>query len=610
LDDKIKDLIRIASVGLIILGSLLGVWSHDFPFSLLALLTIVAGGYPIFKEVYYALKSKSVTMEVAMAVGIVASLVVGEYFATMVIVFFTLSAEFIEEFTVDKSRKAIEELVAFSPRKAFVKKNGEEVEVEIDSIEKADVVVIRPGERIPVDGKVVKGNAMVNQAPLTGESIPVEKKIGSEVFAGTINQSGFLEVETTKVGGDTTLGKIIKLVEEAEASKASVQRFADRFASRFVPLVLFIAAIVVLVTHNVMSAVSVIVVACPCAVAMATPLAVVASVGRAARKGIIVKGGLYLEELSRINTVVLDKTGTLTLGEPQVTDIKGFDKHDDREIITLAAIAELHSEHHLAKAVARKASEYDLKVPEHSACQIIPGKGVVCDYEDKTIIMGNRDLVLDKGLEIPRAVEYYMIERENEGKTPIIIAHDNHVCGVICFADVVRRETIEGLEELKRMGISDFIMLTGDNRRVAKTIAKQLGIDEVMAEMLPQEKAKKVRELVKQGKKVLMVGDGVNDAAALAEASVGVAMGAAGTDVAIEAADIVLMTDAFRNIGEAMKIAKRTFAVIKQNISASIVFNVIGITLASLGMLTPVMAAVAHALPDVILFLNSSRLLA
>ncbi|MCK4952416.1 cation-translocating P-type ATPase, partial [Candidatus Bathyarchaeota archaeon] len=393
MDDKKKDIIRIACVGLIILVNILGIWQIDFYFDPLALLIIAVGGYPIYKEVYYAWKSKSITMEVAMTIGIAASLAMGESIAAMIIVFFTLSSEFIEEFTIDKSRRAIEELIILSPRKAFIKKNGQDVEVDINSITKGDMVVIHPGEKIPVDGKVIEGEASVNQASITGESIPVDKKIGSEVFAGTINQRGFLLVETTKVGKDTTLGKIIKLVEEAETSKAKVQKFADKFAARFVPFVLFIAGLVVLITQNVMSAVSVIVVACPCAVSMATPLAIVASVGKAAKKGIIIKGGTYLEELSRVNTIILDKTGTLTMGEPQVTDIKGFEEHNEREIITFAAIAELHSEHHLAKAVLRKAREYDLKVPNHSSCQIIAGKGVLCSYEDKTIIMGNRSMV-------------------------------------------------------------------------------------------------------------------------------------------------------------------------------------------------------------------------
>ncbi|RLI37438.1 hypothetical protein DRO66_03880, partial [Candidatus Bathyarchaeota archaeon] len=460
--DKTKDVLRLTSVGLVILVNLLGLWHSPFPLDPLVALTIVVAGLPIFKEAYSAVTSRSITMEVAMTIGIAASLAVGEALASMIIVFFTLSSEFIEEFTVDRSRRAIEDLVAFTPRTARVKRDGEVVEMAIEAITKGDIVVIRPGERIPVDGPVVDGNALVNQAPITGESVPVEKVIGSEVFAGTVIQRGFLEVEAMTIGEDTTLGRIIKLVEEAESSKAPVQRFADSFASRFVPLVLFLAVLVAILSQSVVSAVSVIVVACPCAVAIATPLAVVASVGKAAKRGIIIKGGVYLEELSRVTTVVFDKTGTLTLGEPQVTDVKGFDDHDDRDIITFAAIAELHSEHHLADAVARKALEYNVTVPVHQSCQIIAGKGVICEYVDTTIIMGNRELMTDNDLDVPRNVEEYMREREDEGKTTMIIAHDHHVCGVISVADVVRKETVEGLKELRLLGIQDFIMMTGD----------------------------------------------------------------------------------------------------------------------------------------------------
>lgn len=607
--DKTKDVLRLTSVGLVILVNLLGLWHSPFPLDPLVALTIVVAGLPIFKEAYSAVTSRSITMEVAMTIGIAASLAVGEALASMIIVFFTLSSEFIEEFTVDRSRRAIEDLVAFTPKTARVKRDGEVIEMAIEAITKGDIVVIRPGERIPVDGPVVDGNALVNQAPITGESVPVEKVIGSEVFAGTVTQRGFLEVEAMTIGKDTTLGRIIKLVEEAESSKAPVQKFADSFASRFVPLVLLLAAVVAILSQSVVSAVSVIVVACPCAVAIATPLSVVASVGKAAKRGIIIKGGVYLEELSRVTTVVFDKTGTLTLGEPQVTDVKGFDDHDDRDIITFAAIAELHSEHHLADAVARKALEYNVTVPVHQSCQIIAGKGVICEYVDTTIIMGNRELMTDNDLDVPRTVEEYMREREDEGKTTMIIAHDHHVCGVISVADVVRKETVEGLKELRLLGIQDFIMMTGDTKRAAKAIAKQVGINEVMAEMLPQDKVEAVRDLVKQGKTVLMVGDGVNDAPAITEASVGVAMGVAGSDVAIETADVVLMTDDFRNIAQAIRIGKRAVTNIKENIGASILFNVLGITLASVGILSPIMAAAVHALPDVILFLNASRLL-
>jgi Cd2+/Zn2+-exporting ATPase/Cu+-exporting ATPase len=603
------ELLRLGLVGLAILITWSGIWRIVFSFNYVALLTIILGGFPIYKLAYSSLRAKSVTVEIAMTIGIIASFAIGEFLAAMVIVFFTLFAEFLEDFTLDKGRAAIRELLKISPEKAVVKRDGEEIEVNVSEVKPGDIVLVKPGEKIPVDGTIVIGNATVNQAPITGESMPAEKGVGDEVFAGTIDEAGVLEVKTTRVGKDTTLGRIIELVEKAESAKAPVQKFADHFAARFVPVVLGIAFVTFLITRNITSTIAVIVVACPCAVALATPLAVVASIGKAAKKGIIIKGGVYLEELSRVNTIVVDKTGTLTLGEPRITDVKGFEKHGEKDIVYLAAITEKHSTHPLARAITKKAEEYELKIPEHTACQIIAGKGVVCEYNNKNIFMGSREFLREKRIAIPERVQEYMRQKETEGKTAMLIAHDDAVCGVVCVADVLRGEVALTLNELKALGIKSQIMLTGDNPRTAQAIASQVGIKEVMAEMMPEEKVEKVRQLVNQGKKVLMVGDGVNDAPALETADVGVAMGTAGTAAAIEAADVALMTDDFRNVAEAIKIGRKTFGVIKQNIVSSIIFNVVGVTLAIIGILNPLMAAVAHALPDFILFINSSRLI-
>ena len=339
----------------------------------------------------------------------------------------------------------------------------------------------------------------------------------------------------------------------------------------------------------------------PCAISLATPLAVVASVGSAARKGIIIKGGVYLEELSKIDTVVVDKTGTLTLGEPSITDVKKFGDHEEREILLLAATTELHSEHPIAKAVATKMAEYGLETPEHRACTIVPGKGVICSYVETTILMGNRELLKEHGVEIPNGVDEYMENMEKMGHTAMILAHDNHVCGIISVADTVRSDAPAGIKALRELGVKRFIMMTGDNLRTAKQVGDKVGVDEVIAGMLPEEKAKKVKELIDSGRKVLMVGDGINDAPALAQANIGIAMGVAGTETTVEAADVALMTDNFLNIAEAIKIGRRASNTIRQNIIASMIFNIIGVSLASFGFLTPEIAAIAHALPDMIL---------
>jgi len=607
-EGRSPDLLRITLVGLAILISWSGVLRPRFSFDVAAFSAVLLGGLPMLKEAFLNLKAKSITAEVAMSIGMIASLSIGEFLSAAFIAFFMLIAEFLDKFTAEKSRTAVRELIKLSPKRAVVKRDGVEMEVDISTVRHGDTVIVKSGEKIPVDGVVVVGQASVNQAPVTGESMPVEKSVGDEVFAGTINEIGVVQVRVNKVGEDTTLARIIRLVEEAEGAKAPIQRVADRYAAYFVPTVLGVAALTFMITRNLISSIAVVVVACPCAVALATPLAVVASVGKAAKRGIIVKGGVYLEELGRIDTVVMDKTGTLTLGEPRVTDIRGFGEHNEQEIITLAATAEKHSEHSLAKAIARKANDYGVKVPDHEECQVIRGKGVVASYNGQTVIIGSRELLKEKGIDVPRPVAEYMHQEEMAGKTAILIAHDGVVCGVICVSDVLRESTIRAIEELKGKGIK-LVMLTGDNPRTAQAIAGQVGIHEIVAGMLPEEKVDEVKALVKQGRKVVMVGDGINDAPALAQASVGIAMGAAGTDVAMEAADVALMTDDLTKVPEAMSIGRRTFNVIKQNIASSIIFNVVGVTLASMGLLNPMMAAVAHALPDFILFLNSSRLI-
>jgi len=601
-------LLLIAGVGLMILISWLGVLRHFVSLDIAGLLAALLGGLPLFRRAYLDLRAGSITSEVAMTIGMIAALSIGEFTSAAVIAFFMLIAEALDEFTISKSRSAIRELVETSPKKAVVRRNDLEEEVDISEVKRDDIVVIKSGERVPVDGIVVAGQASVNQAPITGESMPVEKGVGDEVFTGTINELGLIQVKTAKIGVDTILARIVELVEEAEHSKAPIEKIADRFAAYFVPLVLGVALMTFMITGSINSSIAVVVVACPCAVALATPLAVVASVGKAARKGIVIKGGVYLEELGQVDTVVMDKTGTLTTGEPRVTDIKGFHAHNEKEILTLAAIAEEHSEHPMARSILEAAEKYGIKIPEHQECQVIRGKGVIAECDGQTLLIGNRELLRERAVDIPPDVENYVTHEEENAKTAMLVAHDDEVCGVISVSDELREGAIQAMNELKNRGVN-LVMLTGDNPRTASAIAKRIGIDEVFAEMLPQGKVDVVRKLVEAGRKVVMVGDGINDAPALAQASVGIAMGVAGTDAAIEAANVALMTDDLTKIPEAINIGDRAFKVIKQNIAASIVFNITGIALASMGFLSPTMAAVAHALPDFVLFLNSSRLI-
>lgn len=603
-----KEPLLLLVVGTAILLSWLKVVPTFSSLDIAAIIATVVSGVPVLMSAIRALWAKSVTAEVAMATGMLASVAIGQYISAAVIGFFMLFAELIDEFTTEKSRGAISKLVRMAPKTAVVKRDDEEVTMSIDDVRHGDVVFVKSGEMIPVDGIVVEGHGSVNQAPITGESMPVEKNVQDNVFAGSIFQLGALQIKVTNVGRDTTLGRIIELVEEAETTKAPIQKMADRFASRFIPIVFLAAALTFLFTRNIINSIAVIVVACPCAVVLATPLAVVAGIGNAAERGIIVKGGIYLEELGKVDTVVVDKTGTMTIGEPRVVNVVSLDKHDRKEIIALAAMAEKHSEHPLASAIMRQAEEYGIKPGEHDHCEILPGKGIVADCDGQIIYLGSRELLNGKNIAISNDAEQLIRMEEDQGRTALLVAHDNELCGVISVADVVREEAKKAVEGLKRKGMK-VVMLTGDNPRTAKAVAQQIGIDDVFGEMLPDEKVNKVKELVGQGRKVVMVGDGINDAPALAEASVGIAMGVAGTDVAIEAADVALMTDDLTKIDDTIKIGRRTFGVIRQNILASVIFNVVGVSLASIGILNPLMAAVAHSLPDFVLFLNSSRLL-
>ncbi len=603
------DLLRIGFVFLLIVLSLTGITKRLSPIDIFSIIAIVVGGYPLIKHAYIDLREKAITADVFMALGVVAATAIGEFRSAAIIAFFMLISEFIDSFTMEKSRKAIKDLIDMAPKTARVKRGDTEVEIPVEEVKKGDIVVVKPGEKIPVEGVIISGRGSINQAPITGESIPVEKKEGDVVYAATINQLGVLFIKVTHTGQDTTYARIIKLVEEAESSKAPVQRIADKFATYFTPAILAIATLTFLITWKITNAIAVIVVACPCTVAIATPLAVVASMGRAAKKGIIIKGGRYLEALAKVDTIVMDKTGTVTMGDPVVTDIEGFAEHDDKEIISCAAAVERYSEHPLAKAIIKKTAEIGAAVPEPEEYRVVPGMGIEATVNGKRIILGSRDMLRNKNIVPSEGVEKYILEKEEEGKTALLLSHDGIVCGVISVADIIREGSIEAISSLKKLGFDEPIMLTGDNPRTANAIASSLGIKNVMARLLPEDKVNKIKELTSKGRRVLMVGDGINDAPALAQAHVGIAMGAVGSDAAIEASDVALMRDEWKQVPEAVTIGRKTFSIIKQNLAVGIIFNLVGITLASTGVLSPAMAAVAHVMPDVLVFLNSSRLL-
>ena len=578
----------------------------------LALLAVLAGGIPIFVAAFKGLLVRQINADVLMSVGILAATALGEWSAAAMIVFFMTVAHFLESFTTGRSREAIRSLMRITPKTARVLRDGAEVNVSIEQLQVGDHVIVRPGEQIPVDGRVVSGRSAVDQAPITGESLPVEKNSGDKVFAGTLNQLGRLAVETTCIGRDTTLGKIVRLVAEAEASKAPVQKFADRYSAYLLPVVLSVGLLTMLISGNVRNGIAVMVVACPCAVALATPLSVVASTGAAARRGILVKGGLYLEALARVDTVVVDKTGTLTLGKPSVTQISDFKSQISNprsEILGLAATLEQYSEHPLAGAVMAEARARGLTLDGAHDFEAIPGKGVVARVNGDSVCLGTRALLDDCGVQVNPEDGRRAVELEAQGQTVLWLARNSEALGLIAVADVIRPEVPAAIAELKRLGIKRLILLTGDNERTANAVAAQLGIAEVRANLLPQDKIEAVRALQAEGRKVAMIGDGINDAPALAQADVGIAMGAAGADVALEAAHVALMRDDWSQVPQAIRVGRRTFRTIQQNITFGVLYNIAGVTLAALGILPPVLAAAAQSLPDVAVFLNSSRLL-
>ncbi len=576
----------------------------------LALLAVLAGGIPIFIAAIQSLLSRQISADVLMAVGITAATALGEFAAAAMIVFFMTVAHFLESFTTNRSREAVRTLMRIAPRTARVLRDGAEAEVGLEQLQPGDAVIVRPGEQIPVDGHVLSGHSSVDQAPITGESIPVEKNAGDKVFAGTYNQLGALTVEVTCIGRDTTLGKIARLVEEAEASKAPVQKFADRYSSYFLPVVLGIGLLTMLISRDIRHGIAVLVVACPCAVALATPLSVVASTGSAARKGILVKGGLYLEALARVDTVVVDKTGTLTLGKPVVTEISNLKSQISKdEVLALAATLEQYSEHPLAGAVMAKAKARGLASDGVHDFEAIPGKGVVARVNGEVACIGTRSLLDERNVPVSGGAAQLAEELEAQGQTVLWLARDSTALGLIAVADVIRPEVPAAMAELERLGIKCIVLLTGDNERTANAVAAQLGIREVRANLLPQDKIEAVKALQAEGRRVAMVGDGINDAPALAQADVGIAMGAAGTGVALEAAHVALMRDDWSQVPEAIRVGRRTFRTIQQNIMFGVLYNIAGVSLAALGVLPPVLAAAAQSLPDVAVFLNSSRLL-
>jgi heavy metal translocating P-type ATPase len=560
----------------------------------------VIGGFPILHEAWENIVQRRMTMELSMTIAIVAALAIRELFTALVITLFVLVAEILEGLTVGRGRQAIQRLIDLLPSVATVRREGDWKDENVQQVSLGEEVLVRPGARIPVDGTVIGGHSFVDQAPITGESMPVEKTAGAVVYAGTINQSGALEVRVERLGRDTNFGKIIEAVERAEKSRAPIQGIADRLAGYLVYFALAAAAITFLITHDTRSTISVVIVAGACGIAAGTPLAILGSIGRAAQNGAIVKGGLYLEKLAEVDTILLDKTGTLTFGTPAVTEIRPSAEVSGTALLEAAAIAESQSEHPMAKAILNRASQLGVHVrqPDHFA--YTPGRGVVAMSGAQRIVVGNRMHLAQEGIVGTEA-------QKSDSNGAVFVARDGRLLGSIHVADLVRPEAKNAIRDLKSMGLKT-ILLTGDSTTVAKAVGEGLGVDEITADLLPAQKLQRVQELLAQGKKVVMVGDGVNDAPALAQATVGVAMGS-GTDVARESSDIVLIGSDLTKFVDTVRIARRCHRTIMQNFVGTLVVDSIGVGLAAFGFLNPLLAAFIHVSSEMTFILNSARLL-
>ncbi len=596
---EVADLLRVLFVALAAAAVWFHVWEPFNRVSAIGLAATLIGGYPIFKEAFENIVERRMTMELSMTIALVSALAIGEFFTALVITAFVLGAEILEGLTVGRGRRAIQDMLDFLPQIASVLRNGKPVEVPTQTILPGEIVLIRPGNRIPVDGEVVSGHSYVEQATITGEAMPSEKTSGSEVYAGTINQTGVLHVRADRLGKDTAFGKIIEAVENAEHSRAPIQKMADRLAGYLVYFALGAAVLTFIITHNIRSTISVIIVAGACGIAAGTPLAILGAIGRAAKLGSIIKGGIYLEALGQLNTVFLDKTGTLTFGIPLVAEVNPAPGVTESSLLEAAANAESSSEHPVGRAIVRLAEQRNIPVSQPAHFEYRIGRGVLANVEGEETVAGNRPLFAELGLTLP--------ERAAAEGTEIFVARNGKYIGSVVVADQLRPGSASAVKALQELNI-DVVLLTGDTRQTAQAVAGHLGIRNVHAELLPEQKTHHIAEQVREGRVVAMLGDGINDAPALSEATVGVAMGA-GTDVARESADVVLIGNDLMKFVETVRVARSCRGIILQNFYGTLIVDTIGIGLAAAGYLNPLLAAFIHVSSELTFILNSTRLL-
>jgi P-type Cu+ transporter len=604
-----------------------GLRIYDIAIFIVSTPVVWIAGFRIYKGAYQSLKNRKVNMDVLVTAGVLAGWTYGAinvaflstaetgsgYLEVAIgILAFVLLGKYIEELIRRRSAASIRKLLELQPTMARVIKDGKEIDLPIDEVKEGDIILVKPGEKIPIDGKVTAGYSSVDEKLLTGESIPVEKNVGSEVIGATINKTGLLTIQATRVGDQTALSQIVHLVEEAQASSAPVQKFADRVVAYFVPMIFTVAAIsfgywylTSGFTTAFLALLAVLLIACPCALGIATPTAILAGVGKGAEYGVLLRSGEYIEKARKLSTVVFDKTGTLTKGEPSVTDIKTYNSYTERDVLQFAGAAEKGSEHPLAEAILKKAKDENIALKAADKFEALPGRGIQCIVEGKKVLLGNRKLMQEQNVPTSE-LESEVAALEVEGKTVMILAVDGTAAGAVAAMDTAKESAAPAIALLKSMNL-EVAMLTGDNEITAQAIAKQLGITQVIANVLPWQKEEVIKKLQSQGKVVAMVGDGINDAPALAQADIGIAIGS-GTDIAKETGGIVLIRDDLRDVALGVELSKKTMRKINTNLFWAFAYNVVMIPIAASGLLNPMYAAGAMAISSLTVVSNSALL--
>lgn len=605
---KIQGYTLLATAGLIALSFLFRKLDLMHVADSFVVISAFVAGYRIFIKALKGLRFRIIGIELLVTIAVIGALIIGEYWEAAAVTFLFMLGSYLEVRTLEKTRSSLEKLMEYHPSQATILENGNHLIVAAEDVKKGDIVIVKPGEKIPVDGVIIKGSATINQSMITGESIPVFKQEKDDVFSGTINESGFMHIEAINVGEDTTLSKIIEMVEDAQESKAKTQKFLEKFAKYYTPLIIILAILLWVVTNDVRIALTLLVISCPGALVISVPISIVAGIGHGARNGMLIKGGEYIEKLAKIDVIAFDKTGTLTKGTPKVINVKPYGI-TSKELLMKVASAECASEHPLGKAIVERAKEEGIEMfesPDHF--EVVLGKGIIAALGNETLFIGNRLFISEKYGELSDSFLEELSIEENLGRTVVIAASGTKVIGIISIADEIREDAYTLVKSLKASGIKKVIMITGDNLATAKAVGDKLGLDEVYAEKLPSDKVNVVKSLQKNGHKVAMVGDGINDAPALAIADTSIAMGVAGTDVAMETADVILMNDKLSQMEYLFKISRFTVKNLKQNIF----FSISVVLLLILGVIGNVIymtsGMLIHELSVLLVILNGLRI--